>query len=200
MLPRFGVTGPLAPAPLAVAWFVGDAALLGWRRHVPVLTRAEPAGGWPPAARRALRLAPTLAAVALLLSVVGAIRLNNGASGVVAVAAVAVSGAALLALLASRQDWSPSYDGWVGLVSAGLLLATRCAAGGSPATTQAEFLAFNLTDQAQNWEMSALPSAYNACLSVTTVCRRCSPRRRGSRGWSSSNCRSRSCCSRPCRS
>lgn len=171
VLPRFGVDRPLAPAPLAVAWFVGDAALLGWRRHVPVLTRAELRAGGRRLLDARFELAPTLAAVALLLSVVGAIRLNNGASGVVAVAAVAVSGAALLALLASRQVRSPSYDGWViVLVSAGLLLATSLRGWGITGhDVQAEFLAFNLTDQAQNWEMSALPSAYNACLSVTIL-------------------------------
>lgn len=171
VLPWVGVDRPLAPAPLALAWLVGDAALLAWRRQVPVLTRAEAraAGRWLLALR--FELAPTLAAVALLLSVAGAIRLNNGASGVVAVTAVVVSGAALLALLASRQDRAPSYDGWViGLVAAGLLLATSLRGWGITGhDVQAEYLAFQLTDQAQNWEMSALPSAYNACLSVTVL-------------------------------
>ena len=34
---------------------------------------------------------------------------------------------------------------------------------------QAEFLAFRLTNDAQHWQMSALPSAYNACLSVNIL-------------------------------
>ena len=113
VLPWVGVDRPLAPAPLAVAWLVVDLALLLWRRDVPLVE--------PGALRAAVRavldarfvLAPTLAAVALLLSVVGAIRLNNGADGVVAVAAVVVGGAALLALLAARQVRPWSDDAWV---------------------------------------------------------------------------------------
>lgn len=171
VLPWVGVDRPLAPAPLALAWLVGDLALLLWRRDVEL---ARP-GAVRVAVRRVLDarfvLAPTLATVALLLSVVGAIRLNNGANGVVAVAAVAVGGAALLALLLGRTARPWSDDLWVlGLVSAGLLLATSMR--GWYVTghdIQAEYLAFRLTDGAQNWDMSALPSAYNACLSVTIL-------------------------------
>ncbi|MGY2704707.1 hypothetical protein [Nocardioides sp. HB32] len=165
-----GVDHPLAPLPLAVTWLVVDAALLAWRRQVPVLTRRE--------VRRAARavldarfeLAPTLAAAALLLSVIGAIRLNNGASGFVSVTAVVVSGGALLALMLGRER-STAYDAWiVGLVSAGLLLATSLRGWNITGhDVQAEYLAFTLTNTAQNWEMSALPSAYNACLSVTIL-------------------------------
>jgi uncharacterized membrane protein len=171
VLPWVGVDRPLAPAPLAVTWLAGNLALLVWRRDVVLVQ--------PDAVRTTVRsildarfvLAPTLAAVALLLSVVGAIRLNNGANGLVAVAAVVVSGAALLALLASRQARPLAQDVWViGLVSAGLLLATSLR--GWYVTghdIQAEFLAFRLTDGSQNWDMAALPSAYNACLSVTIL-------------------------------
>lgn len=166
VLPWVGVDRPLAPAPLAITWLVVDLGLLLWKRDVP-LPR--------PRLRRVLDaefvLAPTLAAVSLLLSVVGAIRLNNGANGFVAVAAVVVAGAALLTLLGSRRVRPWSDDAWVlGLVAAGLLLATSLR--GWYVTghdIQAEFLAFRLTDGAQNWEMSSLPSAYNACLSVTIL-------------------------------
>lgn len=170
VLGHLGVDHPLAPLPLAVAWLVLDVALLSWRRHLPVLT--------PRGVRRAVRivldarfeLAPTLAGVALLLSVVGAIRLNNGASGVVAVVAVVVSGAAFLALMLGRAR-STAYDAWVvGLVSAGLLLATSLRGWNITGhDVQAEYLAFTLTNSAQNWQMSALPSAYNACLSVNIL-------------------------------
>lgn len=170
VLGRAGVDHPLAPLPLAVTWTVFDAALLAWRRERPVLTRYEVRRATRAVLAARFELAPTLAAVALLLSVVGAIRLNNGASGFVAVLAVVVSGAALLALLLGR-DRSPAYDAWVvGLVSAGLLLATSLR--GWTITghdVQAEYLAFQLTNATQNWEMSALPSAYNACLSVTIL-------------------------------
>ena len=64
-----------------------------------------------------------------------------------------------------------SRDVWtLGLVAAGLLLATSLR--GWVITghdIQAEYLAFRLTNDAQNWEMSALPSAYSACLSVNIL-------------------------------
>lgn len=164
VLPWVGVDHPLAPLPLAITWLVVDLALLLWRRDIPL---AQP-GALRAVLDAQLVLAPTLASVALLLSVTGAIRLNNGASGLVAVVAVLVGAAALLAqVLGTRR----AHDGWVlGLVSAGLLLATSLR--GWVITghdIQAEYLAFRLTDGAQNWEMSALPSAYNACLSVTIL-------------------------------
>ncbi|WP_395658454.1 hypothetical protein [Nocardioides sp.] len=170
VLPWVGVDRPLAPAPLAVAWLVADAALLAWRREVPLLTRR----GVRRAGRRLLdarfELAPTLAVAALVLSVAGAIRLDNGASGAVAVTAVVVSGAALLAL-ALGPARSTGRDAWViGLVAAGLLLATSLRGWGITGhDVQAEYLAFQLTNHAQDWQMSALPSAYNACLSVTIL-------------------------------
>lgn len=168
VLPWFGVDRPLAPAPLGIAWLVVDVALLVWRRDVPL----APPGVLRIATRSAVDarfvLPPTLAVGALVLAVAGAFRLNNGESGVVAVVAVVVGAAALLA-----QTLSPrrAHDGWVlGLVSAALLLGTSLR--GWYVTghdIQAEFLAFRLADGAQNWEMSALPSAYNACLSVTIL-------------------------------
>ncbi|GAB2449346.1 hypothetical protein GCM10027062_33260 [Nocardioides hungaricus] len=165
-LPWVGIDRPLAPAPLAVAWLGVNLGLLLWKRDVPL-----PRPRLRPILDARFTLAPTLAAVSLLLSVAGAIRLNNGASGVVAVAAVVAGGAALLALLGSRRARPLTHDLWViGMVAAGLLLATSLR--GWYVTghdIQAEFLAFRLTDGAQNWDLAALPSAYNACLSVTIL-------------------------------
>jgi hypothetical protein len=167
-LPRVGVDRPLAPVPLATCWFVVGAALLAWRRDIH-LARAGELGDL----RRAVvdarfRLAPTLAALSLGLSVVGAIRLNNGASGVVAVTAV-LAGA--VALLAQTLGQDGRRDGWVlGLVAAGLLLATSLRGWAITGhDVQAEYLVFRLTDGSQDWAMTALPSAYNACLSVTIL-------------------------------
>ena len=170
VLGHLGVDHPLAPLPLAVAWLVLDVALLSWRRHVPVLTSRGVRRGARAVLAARFELAPTLAGVALLLSVVGAIRLNNGASGAVAVVAVVVSGAAFLALMLGRTR-STAYDAWVvGLLSAGLLLATSLRGWNITGhDVQAEYLAFTLTNTAQNWQMSALPSAYNACLSVNIL-------------------------------
>lgn len=165
-----GVAHPLAPVPLAVIWLLVDAGLLAWRRSVPLV----PTGAVRTSLRRVLEarfeLAQTLAVLALLLAVFGAVRLNNGAGGAMALAAQAVGAAALLAILLSRSR-SLGRDVWtLGLVAAGLLLATSLR--GWVITghdIQAEFLAFRLTNDAQNWELGALPSAYSACLSVNIL-------------------------------
>jgi uncharacterized membrane protein len=170
-----GIDRPLAPLPLAVAWTVVDAALLGWRRSVPLV----PSGAVGRAVRRAVdaRLEPAqaLAVVALVLSVAGAVRLNNGAGSAVALAAVVVGAVALLVLLLGRSR-APARgglgrDAWtLGLVATGLLLATSVRGWSITGhDIQAEYLAFRLTDDAQHWQLSALPSAYNACLSVTVL-------------------------------
>lgn len=180
-LPRFGIEHPLAPGPLAAAWLVVDVVLLSWRRSVPLsspsLTRAT--------ARRVLgaRLEPaqTLAGLATVLAVLGAVRLNNGASGGVALVAVVLAAAALLVLLLARPTSPDNPDNpgnpglgrdtrTLALVATSLLLATSLR--GWTITghdIQAEFLAFRLTDEAQRWQMSALPNAYNACLSVNIL-------------------------------
>jgi uncharacterized membrane protein len=172
VLPVVGIDHPLAPAPLGVAWLVVDAALLWWRRTIILVE--------PDAARTAYRrvvgarleLAQGLAVLALLFSVLGAVRLNNGAGGGVALVAVVLGAAALLTLLAGRGTRAMVVrDAWViGLVAASLLLATSLRGWAITGhDIQAEFLAFRLTNDAQNWQMSALPSAYNACLSVNIL-------------------------------
>lgn len=170
VLGPLGVDHPLAPLPLAIAWLVVDVALLVWRRTIPLVPGGAVRRGARVALAARFQLAPTLAAAALLLSVVGAIRLNNGASGLVALVAVGVSGAALLALMLGRER-STAYDAWVlGPVAAGLLLATSLRGWNITGhDIQAEYLAFSLTNAAQDWQMSALPSAYNACLSVNIL-------------------------------
>lgn len=171
VLPWVGIDRPLAPAPLAVAWLGVNLGLLLHRRDVVLAKPDLPRRIWQSILNAQFVLAPTLAAVSLLLSVVGAIRLNNGANGFVAIAAVVTGGIALIALLGARTVRPWSDDAWVlGMVAAGLLLATSLR--GWYVTghdIQAEFLAFRLTDGAQNWDMSSLPSAYNACLSVTIL-------------------------------
>ncbi|MBZ5737659.1 hypothetical protein [Nocardioides mangrovi] len=169
-LPRLGVAHPLAPLPLAITWLVLDVAVLRWRRALPL----APAG-WAGTTARAVRearfaTAPTLAVVSLLCSVAGAIRLNNGAGGAVAVAAVVAGAGSLLALLLGRTRSTGRDAACLALVSAGLLLATSLRGWGITGhDIQAEFLAFRLTDGAQQWQLDALPSAYNACLSVTIL-------------------------------
>lgn len=168
-LPAVGVDRPLAPAPLAAAWLVADAALLTWRRSVPLVPAGALGRGVRAAVEARLEVAQALAVLALVAAVLGAIRLNNDAGGQVALVAVLLAGGALLALLvrggALGRDVRTLW-----LVSAALLLATSLRGWSITGhDIQAEFLAFRLANEGQNWQMSDLPSAYNACLSVTIL-------------------------------
>lgn len=169
VVPAFGNDRPLSPAVLGVAWFFLDAALLSWRSSVPLVapfdvgelvrrvwdTRVEPA--------QALGLA------AVALAVVGAVRLNNGAGGQVAVLAHLVALAAFAFLLLRRGTLGRDVRALF-LVSLALLLATSLR--GWDVTghdIQAEYAVYMLTQDAQHWSMSLAQNAYNACLSVTLL-------------------------------
>jgi uncharacterized membrane protein len=170
VLPWAGVDHPLAPAPLALAWLVADAALLLWRRSVPLLEPGAPRRAVRAAVDARIETAQALAALGLLLAVLGAVRLNNGAGGGVAIASEVLAAGALLALLVGRSTSLGRDVRTLGMVAASLLLATSLRGWNITGhDIQAEFLAFRLTDGAQNWEMSSLPSAYNACLSVNIL-------------------------------
>ncbi|WP_296604079.1 hypothetical protein [Nocardioides sp.] len=171
-LPAVGVDRPLAPAPLAVAWLVVDVALLAWRRSIPLVPAGALRRGVRVAVDARIEAAQALGVLALVAAVAGAVRLNNDAGGQVAVVAVLLGGGALLALLVRRGG--PASTGrdvrtlW--LVSTALLLATSLRGWSITGhDIQAEFLAFRLANEGQNWQMSDLPSAYNACLSVTIL-------------------------------
>jgi uncharacterized membrane protein len=170
VLPHLGVSRPLQPAVLAIAWFVVDAGLLVWRSDVPLVrwSAAVPALHRTLAAR--FETAQTLAVLALLAAVVGAVRLNNGQGGGVALLSELLAAGALLALMI-RRDLGTARDARVvALVAASLLLATSLRGWGITGhDIQAEFLSFRLTDAAQHWQMSALKNAYNACLSINLL-------------------------------
>lgn len=168
-LPAVGVDRPLAPAPLAVAWLVVDVALLAWRRSVPLVPTGALRRGVRSAIDARLEVAQALGVLALVAALAGAVRLNNDAGGQVAVVAVLLAGGALLALL--TRTGRPGRDvRTLWLVSAAPLLATSLRGWSITGhDIQAEFLAFRLANEGQNWQMSDLPSAYNACLSVTIL-------------------------------
>jgi len=169
-LPAVGVDRPLAPAPLAVAWLVLDAALLAWRRSVPLLPDRALRRAARAAVDARLDVAQALAVLAVVAAVLGAIRLNNDAGGQVALAAVLLAGGALLALLVGPGGPIGRDVRTLVLVAAALLLATSLRGWSITGhDIQAEFLAFRLTNDGQNWQMGDLPSAYNACLSVNIL-------------------------------
>ncbi len=168
-LPLVGADRPLRPLTIGIALFVSNLALLpAVDRRVEPRPRASELcrRGW--AAR--FEASQLLAALSLVLAVVGAIRLNNGAGGSVALLSLALAVSAVLALLV-RGRATTTADLWcLFLVALGLLLATSLR--GWTITghdIQSEYLAFRLTDEAGRWDMRAWHNAYNACLSLTVL-------------------------------
>ncbi len=170
LLPLVGSDHPLQPKVLATTWLVLGLGLLAWRPSMPLIGSIS----WRLALRRALlarlELAQGLGVAALVLAVVGAVRLNNGANGSVALVAQALAAAALLALMLRREGSLGRDVRSLALVATSLLLATSLRGWGITGhDIQAEFLAFRLTNGDQHWQMADLQNAYNACLSVNIL-------------------------------
>ncbi len=162
-----GVDHPLAPLPLAVAGGAVDVALLLWRRSIPLLDAPPGAGDRARGARRAVRAAahPGRARPAALGRRRDPAQQRRRRRG------RGRRGRRLGRRTAGPARRTPRPP--PGVRRRGRLAGLRRAAAGTSLRgwnitghdIQAEFLAFGLTDHAQNWDMSALPSAYNACLS-----------------------------------
>ncbi|WP_181641900.1 hypothetical protein, partial [Nocardioides massiliensis] len=154
---------------LGVTWLVLDAALLCWRSSVPLVVI--------PAARTLVRRtwdlraepAHVLACLALPSAILGAIRLNNGADGDVALVSHVLVLAAFAVLLVRRgtagRDLRVLY-----LSALALLLATSLRGWGVTGhDIQAEYGVFRLTQDAGHWSMDLMQNAYTACLSITIL-------------------------------
>jgi uncharacterized membrane protein len=169
-LPPLGVERPLDRVPIAISSMVLDLALLLWRPRV----RLGPDGGWGTCAGRLLRArfegAQSLAVGSLVLGVIGAIRLNNGGSGAVAVTGHCLAVLAMLTLLVSRRHDRGRDVRTILLVSAALLYATSLRGWFITGhDIQREYIAFLLTNGGAHWTMGPFQSPYNACLSVNIL-------------------------------
>lgn len=162
VLPLVGVERPLAPLGLVIVSATVNTALMLWRGQQeaePVVVR------WP-----ALDLATLLGILAVLVAVGGAVRLNNGAGGGMAVIGLVLVGG-VFAVLLLRTAGTPGGDARaVGLAALALLLATSLR--GWYVTghdVQKEYFVFRLAHDALHWRMEAFQDAYNACLSITVL-------------------------------
>jgi uncharacterized membrane protein len=171
VLPLFGVDRPLTQVSLAGATAL---TLIVIGAFAPEEERAEREprafwrrGGLPPGAIPVAGFA----AVALLLSVAGPIRLNNGLGGSVSMAAL-VAVAALLVLLMIRRWRYPVAVLETGLFLAATALLLLNSLRGWSITghdVQREYEYFRLTLGGSLWDISTYPDAYNACLSITLL-------------------------------
>ncbi|BBH15751.1 hypothetical protein Back2_00380 [Nocardioides baekrokdamisoli] len=160
LLPLVGIDDPLRAHWLAVPSTVIDVGLLIWRRDA-VRWRVR---------RPRLDGLTALALLGLVLAVVGAIRLNNGADSAVAVCALALAGAALGGLFLRTRSDTPRDARVLYLVSLTLLLATSLRGWYTTGhDIQKEYLVFQLTFDPGRWQMSNFPDPYNACLSLNVL-------------------------------
>ncbi|WP_060179231.1 DUF2206 domain-containing protein [Streptomyces sp. IMTB 1903] len=164
VLPPLGVERPLTRLVLASATTLVLLVLgvLAPQSPRPLL-RGTPLTGARPVA--------WAAGAALLLSVAGPIRLNNGLGGAVSTAALVVVTALIVLLLLRHARCSPTVvEAGIYAASATLLLLTSLRGWYITGhDIQREYLYFRLTLGGGFWDISAYTDPYNACLSITLL-------------------------------
>jgi uncharacterized membrane protein len=167
-LPFLGIQRPLDPVPVVL---LGDAitlALYLFRRRHPakVLWRAHIKGIYPAESRLIIG-----SVICVVLAVLGANRLNNGAGDRVSLFAEA---GMVLVLSLLLLQWREVREGIAGiilyLVSLALLLMTSLR--GWYVTghdIQLEYGVFRLAETHGRWNIGLFRNSYNACLSITIL-------------------------------
>lgn len=163
-LPLVGVDRPLDRAPALIATVLALTGLTAWRferrRALPAIALS-----W--------RESAVLGAGALVVlgAVAGATRLNNGASGDLTLAALALGGLVIAALLVWRRDIDEGVV-CTALFLLGAALVLMTSLRGWYITghdIQQEFHALGLTSGNGAWDVSLFREPYNACLSITIL-------------------------------
>ncbi|MGW5304287.1 hypothetical protein ACWERF_10160 [Streptomyces griseoluteus] len=167
-LPPLGVERPLTRLVLTIAT---AAALIVLGVLAPEPRRPERLSGQGLFASRGVKPVALLGGTALVLSVAGPIRLNNGLGGAVSTVAIVVV-AGLFALLLLRRGRYPVPVLEVGLYCASAALLLLTSLRGQYITghdIQKEFLYFRLALGGEHWDIGAYTDPYNACLSITML-------------------------------
>ncbi len=174
LLPLVGVARPLDRVPVVVTLLIALTALAVWRHerwrlydgHSP----ARRARMCPAIGRRdqALLLAGAIMVVA---SVVGALRLNNGAGSSVTIAMLILAGVVIVAVVSWRQRLNEStITVTIYLLSLSLLLMTSLRGWFITGhDIQREFRVFDIASSQGVWHMAWFPDAYNSCLSLNIL-------------------------------
>jgi uncharacterized membrane protein len=165
-LPLLGNDRPLARLPVAIAVLIQDVALIFWRaRLLPVYRRPT-----RPAKPQLVALLAILG-LALIGVVAGANRLNNGATGTPTLGAFCL----LVVVLVATWRWRHVLsDGEIAavfyLATLTLLLATSLRGWYITGhDIQREYHVFQLTSNADRWDISFFHDPYNACMSLTIL-------------------------------
>ncbi|MFF5964053.1 DUF2206 domain-containing protein [Streptomyces collinus] len=168
LLPPLGVERPLTRLFLTLAT-AGVLIVLGV--FAPEPRRPDSSREKWPFRAPGLRPVAAFGSLALVLSVAGPIRLNNGLGGAVSTAAmVAVAALITLLLLRRRRYAVPVLELGLYCASAAMLLLTSLR--GQYITghdIQKEFLYFRLALGGEYWDIGTYTDPYNACLSITLL-------------------------------
>ncbi|MEU0181701.1 DUF2206 domain-containing protein [Streptomyces sp. NPDC006207] len=169
VLPLAGVERPLTRVSLAGATAL---TLIVIGAFVPEEERADKSRSWlrdglPPGAIPV----GAFAGVALVLSVAGPIRLNNGYGGAVSTAAMPAVIALLVLLMVRRRRYPVTVLETGLFLGATALLMLNSLRGWSITghDIQREYEYYRLTLGGSLWDVSKYPDAYNACLSITLL-------------------------------
>lgn len=167
----FGLQNPLTQAPLLITIAGVTAALaLGAFLRAPGAYRAVP--GRVPSIRSLGAAAPAaLIGIFLpLLAVAGAITLNNGGSGGLAILCLGAIGGLMLIMICRPRQLAPYY-GWL-LYAIGLSIILGTTMRGWNITghdVMQEYQVFQLTTSHAAWHMRYYQDPYMACLSITIL-------------------------------
>jgi uncharacterized membrane protein len=164
VLPLVGIDRPLDRIPVMIALVLALALLAAWRRdEVRALPRpALDAREWALVG---------LAALVVVGAVAGAIRLNNGASGALALGVLVVAALIVVGLLVWRERLDESaICAVLYLLALALMLMTSLRGWYIVGhDIQQEFHALGLTSVNGAWDVSLFREPYNACLSITIL-------------------------------
>lgn len=163
LLPLVGVDRPLAPVPVALSLDLVAVGLYAvgrrrWPRRLPL----------PP-----LRLvvAPATLLLLPLAATSGAVALDNGRSPALTIVVLLLC-LVLLGTVSVRGARTPLVLTAVVVYCVSLALLLMTSMRGTTITghdVQLEHVVMNLTLESQRWDVSALESAYNTCLSITLL-------------------------------
>ena len=164
LLPVVGVARPLDRVPVLITLGVGLIGLVAWR-----FDRRRAFTAIALTARESVLIGT--GAIVVVGAIMGAIRLNNGASGAFTIGVLAVGAAAVVGLLVWRGS---VRDGVICttlyLLALGLLFMTSLRGWYITGhDIQQEFHALQLTSINGGWDISRYRDPYNACLSITIL-------------------------------
>jgi hypothetical protein len=169
ILPPLGLRDALGRIPVLLVGDVLVAWLLLWRRHRILWRPARPV--WSARLTIQEKTVTRVGVASIVLGVLGADRLNNGAGDELSVAGLALVFVGLLLLFLWRHRLDPGTITFT-LYALSLTMLLITSMRGWYTTghdIQREFRVFELTKTNGNWNIARFRDPYNACLSITIL-------------------------------